>query len=278
MKADSIEIKAYAKVNLTLDVLGKRPDGYHELEGIMQEISLFDEVRVEKAEGLEVRFDEPVPERNTCRTAAELYLGSSGLGAHIDVKKHIPSEAGLGGASADAAAVLRGLNALYGLRTEAELFGMGLRVGADVPFCLMGGCAIARGVGERLVPIRGMELDLLVVRGSRGVSTGRLFASLGPSDIRPEGGLGPALAAIEGSDIAALGSCLKNALQAPACGFAPEIAEYAARMRSLGALGASMTGSGAAVFGIFRSKEDAETACRAFSDCEFRAVCRTIRK
>ena len=276
----TIGIKAYAKVNLTLDVLRKRADGYHELEGIMQRISLFDEVFVEKADGIRVLFDAPIPENNTCRRAAELYLAGSGLGAEIAVKKHIPSEAGLGGASADAAAVLRGLNGLYGLRTEAELFDIGLRVGADVPFCLMGGCAVARGVGEILTPVNGMELDLLIVRGSRGVSTGKLFSSLGVGPVKasriPGGSLENALSAMEKGDKSALAACLANALTRPACTVAPEIEEYMGRMLSLGALSASMTGSGAAVFGIFPDRAAAERAYEHFPDCDFRAVCRTM--
>lgn len=263
-----------------LDVIKKRPDGYHELEGVMQEISVCDDVFIEEAAGLSVSFDAPVPFVNTARTAAELYLAGSGLGANIRIGKRIPSEAGLGGASADAAAVLRGLNMLYGLRSESELFKIGLRTGADVPFCLTGGCAVARGVGEVLIPVKGMELDLLIVRGTRGVSTGKLFASLGvgaePTSRIPEGTLKNALAALENGDKHALAADLANALTRPACLIAPEIEDYMARMLSLGALGASMTGSGAAVFGIFEDKASARRAYEHFKDCDFRAVCATV--
>lgn len=280
MEADHVLINAYAKVNLTLDVLFKRADGYHELEGVMQSISLFDEVFIEKADKLTVIFDANIPENNTCKKAAELYLAGTVFGARIEVKKRIPSEAGLGGASADAAAVLRGLNRLYGLKTEAELYDLGLRVGADVPFCLMGGCAVARGVGEKLTPVKGIELDLLIVRGSRGVSTGKLFSSLGvgnePQSRIPEGTLENALAAMEKGDRSALAASLANALTRPACTIAPEIEEYLGRMLSLGALSASMTGSGAAVFGVFPDEASAERAYEHFTDCDFRAVCRTM--
>ena len=285
METETILLKANAKVNLTLDVKFKRPDGYHELEGIMQEISLADEVRIKKCAGLRVSFDTPVPENNTCRRAAELFLGDSGFGAEIEVRKLIPSEAGLGGASADAAAVLRGLNRLYEntplRRTEEELFDMGLKVGADVPFCLMGGCAVARGVGERLTKIGGLEMPLLIVRGPRGVSTGKLFSSLGVGAEErsrlPEGNLKNALKAIEKKDAAKLASHLANALAPAACELAPEIGEYVERMKTLGALGASMTGSGAAVFGIFESVKAAREALERFGECDFKAVCGTMK-
>lgn len=281
METDFIEVKAYAKVNLTLDVLNKRPDGYHELEGVMQAISVYDEVRVEKAEGITVSFDVPVPESNTCRKAAELYLAGTDLGARITVKKHIPSEAGLGGASADGAAVLRALNALYGLYAEDELYSIGLRVGADVPFCLRGGCAVARGVGEKLTPVNGMELDLLIVRGPRGVSTGKLFSSLGVGTEKQsrlsENNLENVLSAIKKGDKPLLASSLENALTPAAISLAPEIADYIARMKKLGALGASMTGSGAAVFGIFNSPADAKQASIDFGPVDFKAVCRTLK-
>lgn len=284
MKTDLIAIKAYAKINLLLDVLYKRPDGYHELEGIMQSVSICDDVTVERAEGVIVECDAELPYMNTCRRAAELFLEGSGCGARITVKKRIPSEAGLGGASADGAAVLRGLNELFRgapfERSEEELYSLGLKVGADVPFCLMGGCAVVRGVGEKLDPIRGMTLPLLIVRGPRGVSTGKLFASLGVGAEKTSrigsGALENALAAIEDRDAAALAGCLENALQPKAAELAPEIAEYVERMKRHGALGACMTGSGAAVFGIFSDEAAAAEAEKAFSDCDFSRVCSSL--
>ena len=284
MKNETLKINAYAKVNLLLDVLAERPDGYHELEGIMQSISLADEVFLTPAEDIEVVCSEPLPEFNTCRTAAEEFLGESGLGVRIEVRKHIPSEAGLGGASADAAAVLSGLNRMFRgtafERSRGELMTLGLRIGADVPFCLAGGCAIARGVGEELTPIKGLEMPLLIVKGRRGVSTGKLFRSLsmGP-EIKSrllENALDNALEAIAAGNSEALAKQVGNALHKPAEAIAPEIGEYCARMLESGALGASMTGSGAAVFGIFRSAAEANAASEVFCDCDFAEVCETI--
>lgn len=275
---------AYAKVNLLLDVKRKRADGYHELEGIMQEISLADPITLSRAEGVSVETDAELPLNNTCRRAAEAFLGNSGYGARIEVKKRIPSEAGLGGASADAAAVLTGLNELYRgtelERSREELFSLGLSIGADVPFCLLGGCAVARGVGERLDPVKGMELHLLIVRGARGVSTGKLFGSLGvgPEERSRlhENALVGALSAISRGDAASLAAELENALQPAAERIAPEIGEYVETMKRSGALGACMTGSGAAVFGIFADEASAERAKAAFTDCDFAEVCRSF--
>lgn len=277
-------LKAYAKINLLLDVLEKRPDGLHELEGVMQSVSLADEITLEPAEGIEIVCDAPLPYNNTCRRAAEAFLGGSGYGARIEVRKRIPSEAGLGGASADAAAILRGLNELYRdtplRRGGEELFSLGLKVGADVPFCLLGGCAIARGVGEKLTQVNGMELPLLIVRGSRGVSTGKLFGSLGIGAGKrsrlQEGALAEALCALEENDVDRLCGALGNALMPAAEREAPEIGGYAERMKKAGALGSCMTGSGAAVFGIFESEEAAIEAKKEFSDCEFAGICKAL--
>ncbi len=272
---EKIFINAYAKINLLLDVLRRREDGYHELDGIMQSVSVCDELALSPAEGIEVVSSEPLPHNNTCRRAAEAFLKESGRGVRIEIEKRIPSEAGMGGASADAAAVLRGLSALYPELAvpEDELYKLGLSVGADVPFCLMGGCARARGVGERLTALPALRLPLVIVQGGRGVSTGRLFSSLGigceESSRLPEGAIKKALSALEKGDMNELAGCVSNALFEPACGEAPEIAEYRERLVAAGALGASMTGSGAAVFGIFAGEEEARAALSRFADCDF---------
>ncbi len=284
MKKFFYEMKAYAKVNLLLDVLMKRQDGFHELEGIMQSVSLYDVVTLTDSEDIEVASDVELPYNNTCRRAAELFLEGSGKGVRIHVKKNIPSEAGMGGASADAAAVLKGLNEVFVdtplRRSDDELLEIGLKVGADVPFCLMGGCAIARGVGEELISIKGMRLPLLIVRGSRGVSTAGLFKSLGIGSEKHrrlgDDRLSEALKALENNSAEEFAALVGNALQPAASKTVPEIDEYCRRMMEQGALGASMTGSGAAVFGIFRNTADAEKALRSFEDCDFKAVCGTL--
>ena len=272
---EHMEIKAYAKINLTLDVLRKRPDGYHDLRGVMCAISLHDKVYIEP--GDEIRFccDIPLPENNTAVKAAKLFMQETGKGADIRLEKHIPSEAGLGGASADAAAVLRGMNELYGNPVaEKRLYELGLMVGADVPFCLMGGCALAEGVGEILTPLPLPHLDLVIIKGSGGVSTGALFKSLRLPVEHPD--TDGAIAAIQNGDILSLAPLCENALEPPATALLPEIAENKRQLMQNGALSAFMTGSGAAVVGIFPNESAAQQAAQALSHLPFVCVCHSL--
>lgn len=272
---EHMEIKAYAKINLTLDVLRKRPDGYHDLRGVMCAISLHDKVYIEP--GDEIRFccDIPLPENNTAVKAAKLFMQETGKGADIRLEKHIPSEAGLGGASADAAAVLRGMNELYGNPiAEKRLYELGLMVGADVPFCLMGGCALAEGVGEILTPLPLPHLDLVIIKGSGGVSTGALFKSLRLPVEHPD--TDGAIAAIQNGDILSLAPLCENALEPPATALLPEIAENKRQLMQNGALSAFMTGSGAAVVGLFPNESAAQQASQALSHLPFVCVCHSL--
>lgn len=269
-----MDIRAYGKINITLDVLHRRQDGYHELRGIMCAVDVYDAVHIEPAAGVSVSFDEAVPPQNTAAKAARAFLERTGRGADIYIQKGIPSEAGMGGASADAAGVLRGMNRLYGEPLgENELFDIGLSIGADVPFCLMGGCAVAEGIGEALTPLPAPRLNLLIVKGSGGVSTGALFRELKlPLEGHPD--TDGAIAAIRRGDTDGLIPLCENALEIPAIGLLPEIAQNKKRLQSLGAH-AFMTGSGAAVVGVFHTKEQAERARKSFPDLPFARVCST---
>lgn len=270
-----MEYEAHAKINLLLNVLGRRPDGYHELCTIMHAIDLCDTVTLEPAKEVSVVADVPLPARSAALRAAEAYRATAGTdGARISIRARIPSEAGLGSSSADAAAVLSGMQALYGALSEEELFALAARTGADVPFCLAGGCALCEGIGERLTPLPAVPLDLLIVKGARGVSTKALFEALALP--LPAGDAGAAVAALRAGDRRALAQRVFNALAAPASGFAPEIPEFTARLRAHGALAACMTGSGSAVFGVFDSRAEAERAKAAFPDAAFARVCRTL--
>ena len=270
-----MEIKAYAKINITLDVLRKRPDGYHDLRGVMCSISIYDNVSIEPAEDIRFSCNIPLPENNTAAKAARLFMEETGKGAYIRLEKRIPSEAGLGGASADAAAVLRGMNRLYGNPLpESRLYELGLLVGADVPFCVLGGCAVAEGVGEILTPLPVPRLDLVIVKGSNGVSTAALFKSLRLPVEHPD--TDGAIAAIQRRDIAALAPLCKNALEPPATALLPEIAEHKKLLMQSGALSAFMTGSGAAVVGIFKDAEAARRGAEALSHLPFVYVCSTL--
>lgn len=270
-----IQERACAKVNLTLGVTGRRSDGYHTLDSLMVTTDLCDDVTVTRCREVIVTCTGMfLPYRNTLRAAAERYRALTGRGARIHVYKRIPAEAGLGGGSADAAAVLRGMQRLYGEAEERDLYDIALRVGADVPFCLQGGLCRAQGVGEVLTPFRlGAPLHLVLAKSAAGVSTRALFERLNLPQPLPD--TARAMAALSGGDVRALGPLLCNALQAEAEALVPEIGTLRQRLLALGALGASMTGSGSAVFGLFETAEAAAAACAAIAEepaCAFARV------
>ena len=270
-----IQERACAKVNLTLGVTGRRRDGYHTLDSLMVTTDLCDDVTVTRCREVIVTCTGMfLPYRNTLRAAAERYRALTGRGARIHVYKRIPAEAGLGGGSADAAAVLRGMQRLYGEAEERDLYDIALRVGADVPFCLQGGLCRAQGVGEVLTPFRlGAPLHLVLAKPAAGVSTRALFERINLPQPLPD--TARAMAALSGGDVRALGLLLCNALQAEAEALVPEIGTLRQRLLALGALGASMTGSGSAVFGLFETPEAAAAACAAIAEepaCAFARV------
>lgn len=275
-----ITLLAPAKVNLTLEVVGKRADGYHELRSVMHSIGVYDRLIIEKNDNDEigVTCNEKIPQLNTAYLAAERFKAYINCpGVNIQIEKNIPSEAGLGGASADAAGVLYGMQALFGDIDENVMSSIGKSVGADVPFCLFGGCALAEGIGERLIRLQPYKLNLLLVKGKRGISTGKLFGVLDferyikkPSNEN----LSQRLINAMNNRYAILP--LHNDLIRPAVEFAPEISDYMDRMLSLGASSTLMTGSGSVVYGVFETRELAERACENFNDCTYKMVCETI--
>lgn len=212
------------------------------------------------------------------RKAAELYYKLTGRGARIHVYKHIPSEAGLGGGSADAAAVLRAMNRLYEELDQETLMRMALAVGADVPFCCLGGAARARGIGELLEPFT-MErpLHLVIVKPARGVSTKELFSQLQLPCVQPD--TLHAMAAMAKGDVNTLAGLLVNSLEIPAVACVPEIEILRNALLENGALGARMTGSGSSVFGLFEGEQQANAAAEAMSfhpACAFSRAVKTI--
>ena len=266
---------AYAKVNLSLDVFGRRADGYHELLGVMRRIDLYDEVELEEYSGVFVYCDMPLPQDNSAFRAASAYARRAGVpGATIRIKKSIPAEAGLGAASADAAAVLTLMQKLYGAMGESELFTLGRDIGADVPFCLVGGTAFAQGIGERLTPLSAPPMTLLIVKSERGIRTGELFSSLRLPVEHPDHEA--MKRALELGDLAAVGANMQNALEPAATQRCPEIGRLKRRLLKLGALGACMTGSGSAVVGLFDTRESAARAADALTDVAFCRVCQGL--
>ncbi len=280
-----IHVLAPAKLNLTLDILGLRPDGYHDLDMLMQAVSLCDDVCI-TAGTLAPRHlvcEDPAGSpvggipgdgRNLAWRAADVFFQKTGIddpGLSIRIVKRIPSEAGLAGGSADAAAVLRGLNALYGdpLRFSA-LKELGAKCGSDVPFCLQGGTARVRGRGERVRPVRLDPVQhYVIVKPPFGISTPMLFKASDQHtpDRRPEAE--KLLRYLKKGDAAGAGPLLCNVLEPVAVQAHPEIGQIRDRLLSCGACGARMTGSGSAVFGLFEGPREAKKACEALKSEEY---------
>ena len=268
----SIEVKAYAKLNLSLDVLGRIEGGYHALRMVMQSASLCDEVALElNGSGkvtLETNFSFlPSDGRNIAVCAAQLFFreaGMEGAGARIRIEKRIPVGAGLGGGSADAAAVLRGLNTLTGTGfSRGRLAELGLQLGSDVPYCVGGGTMLAGGRGEALSPLPPLpDCGIVICKPPFSLRTPDLFARIDArrSRIRPDTeGL---TAALREGDLPGIARRMYNVFEdvlPPRC---CEIAEIKRALLDAGALGAVMTGTGSAVFGVF-ADADAAAAARA---------------
>ena len=265
----SHRFKALAKINWSLNITGRRSDGYHLLDMLMQTIGLHDTLEIEPAGGLRLTVDgAPAGEENLALRAAMALNRHAGTrrGARLALSKRIPARAGLGGGSADCATVLRALNALWGLGlSDDALLEIGMGLGADVPFCLTGGLAAVRGIGEDITPVpKPPEIPLVLVVPGEGLSTGAVF-SLWDRGGFPEVGLdNDALAsAVTARRLKAIDRLCANALTAPAVALMPVIGEMIDRMRALGAGAAFMTGSGSGVAGAFDSVEAARRAAEA---------------
>jgi 4-diphosphocytidyl-2-C-methyl-D-erythritol kinase len=279
---DRVRLRAFAKVNYALEVRGLRDDGYHEISTVLQSIALADEVEIERSkEGFALRIEPETtevgpPERNTVYVAWKLLCGLAGAELPVEVmlRKRIPPGAGLGGGSADAAATLYGLNELFGLGLDAEdLRGVGAKVGADVPFTLMGGTALAEGVGDVLTSLPAPPTHrLLVAKPELGADTGEIYQAY---DERPREGASsvePVVAALRARDLSALARSVGNDLEPITASCVPEVEACKRELLQAGALGAAMSGTGTAVYGIFAAEEDAENAKKgvetAFVVCE----------
>ena len=281
-----LRLRAFAKVNYALEVRGVRPNGYHELSTIMQSVSLCDELELNRAdEGFELCVEPetapigPNDENTVCR-AWRLLRETTGeeLPVRVRLHKAIPAGAGLGGGSADAAATLVGLNEMFGLGlSQAELRGVGLRIGADVPFCVSGGTALGEGIGEVLTPLPPPpEHHLVVARPRMGAETARIYKAY---DERPDEGwpsIAPTLEALRAGDLEALASSLGNDLAPVTEALVPEVRELREDLARAGALGALMSGSGTAVYGLFGSGGAAREAVGALRRVHFVSVCAPV--
>lgn len=262
-------LKAYAKINLSLDVVGKKDDGYHLLRMIMQSIDLYDTIQiVKKGQGVELLCDRPyVPsdERNIAYKAAELFMREYKIdgGVSIDIKKNIPVAAGLAGGSADAAAVLKGMRDLFKPEIrDKELMELGVRIGADVPFCILGGTALCEGIGEKvtkLAPFR--DKILILVKPPFSVSTKTVYQQLDINKIRVHPPTEKLMEAMIKQDLTYVSKNMKNVLENVTLSKHRTLKILKNELLEMGATGSMMSGSGPSVFGFF---EDMLTAQRCY--------------
>lgn len=279
----SVTVLAPAKLNLALDVVGTLPNGYHDLDMVMQAIDLQERLVLRRSPYLNLRMPGsfvPVNNKNTAIKAALAFFDYTGLLAGVDITIHkaVPVRAGMAGGSADAAGVLVGMNELYGAKLSmSELCAIGATIGADVPFALMGGTCRVRGVGDLLKPLPPCpDCRFVVVMPSIGVSTPEAFqrydqmgSPVHPDCERQE-------AAVRAGDLAAICAAAGNALEH--CSGAQETPAICAKLNEHGALTSQMTGSGAAVFGVFDGEDAARAAVQALQGSYKQVyLCRPVR-
>ena len=264
-----LTLKARAKINLTLDVLGKRENGYHDVEMIMQQVNLFDVITVKKNEEgiLKLSCSDrflPLDEKNLAYRAAMLMKETFHLteGFDIHIEKNIPIAAGLAGGSTDAAAVIKAINDLCSLNQSVEaLQALGFTLGADIPFCFMEGCAVARGLGEILEEIKGFEHAWLVlVKPSFGVSTKEVYTGLKLDEIVARPDTTAMVEALKFQNRHDIVKGLCNVLETVTLKLHPKVSEIKGLLTSYGADGVLMSGSGPTVFGIYSNYEKAKNA------------------
>ena len=285
----TFEEKAFAKLNLYLGIHGLREDGYHELETVFQAIDLCDlvAVSVHRQGGISLRCNLPylpTDGRNLAVKAAEAFFRATDLenpGLNINIKKIIPVGAGMAGGSTDAACVLRLLNRAFGMPLcDKKLAETALALGADVPFCLRGGTALAKGVGEKLKVLKPMpDCFFVVAKPNFSVATKDAFQLYDRQPAQRYPASAALLEDLERGDLQGVADHLYNALEGPVGGEKPLILRLRERLLENGALGARMTGSGSAVFGIFETQEQADLAAsQARRLCRSVFVCRPLAR
>lgn len=270
---DRIQLKALAKINLGLDVLRRREDGYHEVKMIMQTISLHDDLEIRRIKIPEIQVKTnlyylPTNENNLVYKAAKLLMDEFGIkeGVAIQLKKRIPVAAGMAGGSTDGAAVLWGMNQMYGLGlSRQELMERGVKLGADVPYCVQRGTALAEGIGERLSVLPSMpKCTILIAKPGISVSTKFVYENLHANDLKPEQhpDVDRMIEAMKEKNLDLLCERMGNVLETVTIPAYPVIQEIKEHMMACGAAGAMMSGSGPTVFGIFHSPVQAKAAMK----------------
>ena len=284
---NSITVRAYGKLNLYLDITGRREDGYHLLKSVMQSVSLYDTLTFEISEGIGIKLvcntpGFPLNNKNLIWKAIECFTGKLGipLDKHIKVTvdKQIPSMAGMAGGSADCAAALLAKNKLYGETfSEEEIIKLGASLGADVPFTLIGGTVLCEGIGEKLTPLKALpECYIAAVRPDISISTPAAYKAYDSINEPVKKPYEPFEASLVKGEIKGIALGMFNALEYAVD--EPLIKNVKAKMLEQGALGAMMTGSGSVVFGIFKSQKAAESCIKNIEEYPFAAVLKPHNK
>ena len=281
----TVTLRAHAKINLFLDVVGRRENGYHDIVSVMHAVSLSDTLTVtrEAGEGITLTVAGATlaaDDSNLVVRAARAYFAAAkaSFGVRTVLEKQIPMQAGLGGGSADAAAMLHALNRLDGERFSVkELARIGAAVGADVPFCVVGGTALCRGIGDVIEPIENkLSATLLVAIGDESVSTPTAFGALDRlydsyRNFTPKNDVNDTVSALSIGDVALLARSAYNAFEEVVCPACPSVESIKHVMREHGAALAQMSGSGPSVFGVFSDPVQAQNAKKALDGAGFRA-------
>ena len=267
-----ISVKALAKINLGLDVVRRREDGYHEVRMIMQTIHLFDRLEISRNTSGQITMETnlaflPTNENNLVYKSAKLLTDEFGIkdGVHVWLHKHIPVAAGMAGGSTDAAAVLYGMNRIFDLGLSKEgLMERGVKIGADVPYCVMRGTALAEGIGEKLTKLPPMvKCPVLIAKPQINVSTKFVYENLKLDEKTKHPDIDRLVADIRERDLHKIGADMGNVLETVTIPAYPVIAEIKEYMLEHGAVNAMMSGSGPTVFGLFEKEADAVSAYEA---------------
>lgn len=269
---DKLILNSYAKINLALDVLGRRSDGYHDVRMVMAQCGLCDTLILNKNQDkITLRTNLPFlpcDERNTAYLAARLFFRETNIcgGVNIKISKRIPVSAGLAGGSGNAAAVLLGLNRLYNAKLSREtLMRIGTQIGADVPYCIMGGTCLAEGIGELLTPLPPLpRTPIVVVNPNIRISTAKAYAALDAAAKLTHPDIDEMALALKRRDTAGVARLMFNVMEAVAIARHPVIDKIKRQLLECGALGALMSGSGPTVFALFGDFDKAKAAAAAF--------------
>lgn len=272
---DRLELKALGKINLGLDVLGRRENGYHDVRMVMQTVYLYDRIIMKKSKTPGIRLETnlyylPVNENNLAYQAAQMLMDEFHMeeGVSIQLDKHIPVAAGMAGGSSNAAAVLFGMNRMFSLGlSQKELMERGVKLGADVPYCIMRGTVLAEGIGEILTPLSPMpKCYVLIAKPAISVSTKMVYEKLDSHEIEDHPDIDGILAGLKAGDLKKVAGSMSNVLERVTVDAYPVIDQIKEMMIKEGALNAMMSGSGPTVFGIFEEKATARKAADAIRD------------